>query len=301
MTEVAPERRFLDAVSVVQVELRLTELLILSITPEAPTAAPGAAKTEPKLGREREHLMQRKILAICTALVALGALALAPAMASAHSLKDTNALGETVTVGAGAKITAIGTGAVGHNSVFADSTGNLKVTCSENSLTGTVISEGGANAVVGEITAATYSGTESETKCPGGSLLGPTKVTISPTSLPWCIRTIVPTDKFKVEPNKCGGAAGVFTFTLDGSITCGFERKEPVEGTFTTGGATHTASTLSLNVAGFTTDKVTNHSIFCPAAGNINEMKFNLYTDTAANGGNSAYTESEKDPVWIEP
>src|SRR3954454_8041445 len=71
---------------------------------------PGSPHESPQgLKRERKYLMQRKILAICAALVALGALAIAPTMVSAATLKDTSG-GVVTTLAAGAKITAYSTG-----------------------------------------------------------------------------------------------------------------------------------------------------------------------------------------------
>lgn len=221
--------------------------------------------------------MHKKILAICAALVALGALAIPAAASAAVTLRES---GTTVPVGA--KITANGE----EESIFAG--GELTVKCSENWITGEVVKNNGTN-VEGTIESAAFQGAEAGTKCNGGSLLGPTTVKIpalTNTGDPgtgtgtghWCIKNIAGEDKFEVLGRKCGGTeTSVLTFILEGNITCTYKRETtPVTGT------SNTTANATLTVTGeptFNKEAVSN--ILCPATGKIIQMKFTLSTDNA--------------------
>ena len=215
--------------------------------------------------------MHKKILAICAALVALGALAIPAAASAAVTLREAG-----TTVPLNTKITGVGD----ETSVFAG--GSLTVECNDdNTITGELVKNNGTN-VEGAISSAGFHGTETGTKCNGGSLLGPTTVKIPALEAggKWCLKNITGEDKFEVIGANCGTASGTLTFILEGSITCIYTRTTAVTGTFTT---TTGASASTLAVTGAPSfSKEAGSNILCPATGNINVMKFTLTTDNEA-------------------
>lgn len=248
--------------------------------------------------------MHRKTIAICAALVAFGALAIAPAMSSAARLTDTNAAKETTNVANNSLI-------VGYNetneATILNASG-LKVECQEVTITGKVHTNGVSPAdgvIRGTIEHAYFRGSESETRC--SSTLGPATITIpgltnAGGTTHWCIETLKE-DKFQVMPNGCtlSHAGHVFTFIVQaGGITCGFSRSETIKGDFKTA-KEHEAATLTLTEKPkFTTDKVTSHSIFCPASGELERFNFELFTDTdPSTPGTYHHAGSIADPVFI--
>ncbi|HVD40403.1 MAG TPA: hypothetical protein VNC16_05310 [Solirubrobacterales bacterium] len=217
--------------------------------------------------------MHRKILAICSALVALGAFAMVPAMASAVTLKH----GAT-TLATGTKITALNE----EHALFV--AGGTTVTCNENWMTGTVHANTGgtgANSLMGTISAASFNNAGGK-DCTSG--LGEVKVKI-PTleaGKHWCISNTKTADEWQLQGGACTGAVEqlkfVLTFTsiLGAEVTCeyGSEESKPVTGSFTTGTAPATLKVekeppfIRLNANGL-----------CPETGKITKMAFNLYTD----------------------
>ncbi len=242
--------------------------------------------------------MQRKILAICAALVALGALTIAPAMASAATLKDTTG-GVTTTVAVGSKIKAISEG----TSIF--TAGSLSVKCNENFMTGEVVKNNGTN-IEGTITDARFQGPESETKCE--SSLGAVKVTIPALKNEggtghWCLKNVPGEDRVEVFGRSCTEAGnGVLTFILDAplGVTCRYQRKASVVASYTTDNGSHEATTLSLlNSPEF---ELHQSTFGCPSGnGKITEMKFRLYTDTATEAETNVWDDaaSTSDPVFV--
>jgi hypothetical protein len=236
--------------------------------------------------------MHKKIPALCGALVTLGAMAIAPAGASASILKDTVSSIPTA-LSAGAKITAIGTS----TSIFKNNF--LSVECNENSITGKVTNAGNdtGGVVEGTIESATFSSnlTSNATDCK--SSLGAS--TIDVTGFPWCLRGGGGSDTFTLFPNDtCAASGGEFEFTITAplGVSCTYRRTGTITGTITTPGASN--STL-LSVTGEPEFDFVSGSGLCGESNfKITKMEFNLYTDTPANGVNTAYTESEKDPVW---
>jgi hypothetical protein len=233
--------------------------------------------------------MHKKILAICAALVALGALAIPAAASAAVTLREHTAGGINDVVEVGKKVTALNDG----DSTFKG--GELSVTCTNNHMTGTVVKNDHVNGVQITLEKASFKGTKTEEKCDGGSLMGATRVTIPALTNEggtghWCIKNIAGEDRFEVIGANCGTASGTLTFTLEGNISCTYTRSASVTGTYTT---TTTPSTLS--VTGEPTFTKEAGSFLCPAEGKISIMKFNIYTDTEDNEA-----KSTEDPLSLD-
>lgn len=215
--------------------------------------------------------MHKRILAICAALVALVALSIPAAASASVTLREA---GTTVPVGT--KILASGD----EHSIF--SGGQLVVTCNENSLTGTVVKNNGTT-VETTIETASFKGTEADTRCNGGSLMGNTRVIIPALTNEggtghWCLKNITGEDKFQVIGANCGTPSGTLTFTLEGAIVCTYTTTAAVTGTFNT----TTNATLTVTPNGTTFSKEAVSNVLCPATGAITEMKFTLSTDPGA-------------------
>jgi hypothetical protein len=246
--------------------------------------------------------MNRKILGICMALAAFGALATGPTSASAFNLHLTDTVnGVTTALPVGAKILAIGE--TGEASTF--TAGESTVSCNKGTLTGVVHSNTtvGGN-VRGEIAFASFDshlnpeGTECRSSG-GFSGTGPVAVTVS--GLPWCIQALAE-DKWTLSGGKCAEEPRkVLTFALNFTnigLTCKYQRTAGVSGTFSTTGAAHEAATLTTTVpAEFVEDEP---KFLCPDTGKITNMKFRLYTDTVATSTtNYDDAASTADPVWL--
>jgi hypothetical protein len=247
--------------------------------------------------RERKYLMHRKILALCAALVALGALALAPAMAAAATLKDTVS-GVDTTIPVGAKIKAISE----ETSVF--SIGEFNLECNENFMTASVVKNDGTN-FEATIEDARFQGPESETKCKSG--LGAVKVTIPALTNEggnghWCLKNVVGEDKVEVFGRSCGGTGpGTFTFIMHAplGVTCVYKREAVINGTYTTDGGTHVAGTLS--VTGNPEFVVDGSNFFCPTGTpKITTMKFKTYTDNGTVTNEWDDAASTAAPVYVK-
>ena len=244
--------------------------------------------------------MYRKILGICMALVALGALAIGPASASAKThLTDTSG-GVTTLVGTNNLVKAIGT-------VGKFTAGSLTVNCNENMITGTVDQN---NSVTGEVKASITKAqfdsslTTSETDCE--SSLGATRVKIpaleSPTNGSWCLQNGAG-DTGSVFGRACTTeGAGTITFILEvtGVTSCYYTRSTPLAGTFDTPGASK-ASMLTVTAGQTFTREAPSSTFFCPPEGSITEMTFGIYTDTAAGTGTKEWDDaaSTADPIWF--
>jgi hypothetical protein len=229
--------------------------------------------------------MHRKILAMCASLVALGAFAIAPSVASATTLKDT-VNGVDTTLPVGAKIIADSTGVSKFNGGIA---GNVE--CNENVMTGQVTLNKG-NEVEATIEAAYFQSnlTTEGTKCKS-SFAGPVTVTIPALTNAggaghWCIKTEKGTDNWVLWGNNCGTVvgSGSLTFILDiGTLVCKYEREkvnnlQSVTGTFTTDAGSHVAGTLKLSGTPVFPAEAGN-PFGCPASGKLEEFDFDLYTD----------------------
>ncbi len=242
--------------------------------------------------------MSRKTLATCAALVAFGVLAIAPAMSSAARLVDgTN----TTVITNDAQI--VGYNGVGQPPVV--NSAGLKVECEHVTVTATVHNTGVVGgSVTGTITHATFAGTEPQTDCK--SSLGAARIKIPALTneggtTHYCLEQKANTDEFLVTPNGCtlSPTNHVFTFILEvtGGFKCYFTRSEALSGTFTTGDASPV--TLSVNKAKFNTETGPSHSIFCPASIDLENFKFQMYTDTDVTNGTWRHAASVADPVFI--
>lgn len=250
--------------------------------------------------------MQRKILAICAALVAVGALAIAPAMASAAAtLQDTSG-GVRTKLPVGAKITGYSTG-------ISKLTGSgLTVECNENILTGTVHKNDGEEAQVTIEDAWFQSSLTTEgTHCK--SNLGNATITIPALTNfggkgHWCIRNIPGKDEWELWGNNCttGTNTGSLTFVVHiGSLSCYYRRAPetaPVKGTLTTDNGEHKAAVLTMSNdagdTGITFTKEEPSGFLCPHTGLLSNLVFDLFTDPETSGKYVSPTVAPN-PVFI--
>jgi hypothetical protein len=250
--------------------------------------------------------MNRKIIGICTALVALAAVAAAPALSSGAVLQDT-VNGVLTPIEVGKKIVA-------YNEVNEPTILNasgLKVECQEAIITGSVHanSGGAAGTIFGTIEDVWFRGTEPETRC--SSSLGAATVTIPRlTNEPktgggngeghWCIKSL-PEDEFQVEPRNCTETTGgEFTFVIHaGGMTCRYKREANIKGKIVnTGDVNNVPVTLKMNDGQeFTREAVS--SFVCPMTGKLEQFHFQMYTDTGPTGPNWRPEGDLKDPIFI--
>jgi hypothetical protein len=265
-------------------------------------SAPGAANDTESTGsdRERKHLMQRKILAIVTALVVLGALAIVPAMASAVVLTHagTRVL-STQDTATPPKITGLGD----EHGLFVGSNGTT-VTCNDYWMTGDLHRNTGlpGTIVEGTIEKATFHNetggvTEDCSSSPFPNL--PVKVTIPAlTNEPggtghWCVYGNSELgDEVELKGLNCTGVGnGIITFILKftGGPTCKYKREASIKATFVTN-----VTPATLKVVG-EPEFVLHGSegLGCPASGKITKMAFRLYTDKATE------SESTSNPLTL--
>lgn len=245
--------------------------------------------------------MHKKIMVACFALAAFAAFAIAPATSSAHWLKET-VNGQPFIIPAGAKVVAYSE--EGKPAIFKGSNGWV-IECDENIMTGSVHANHDVNGNV-QITIEDVwlQGHEPETQC--SSSVGPAKVTIPAVTNfggkeHWCIKTMIGTDKFQLEPHNCTGVGGAFTFIVHmGGIKCAFERKANLEGTFTTGDVENKPVTFKLNdLQQFVTDPTVEHSFLCPPEWTLNNALFQLYTDTGPTSNQYRNPLDTVDPVFM--
>jgi hypothetical protein len=244
--------------------------------------------------------MDRKILGICAALVALGAFAIAPSMASATlTLQDT--------VGANTEKIAVG------KTIIADSEGagkfnngtGMVFACNENIITGTVTRNDG-NEVRWTIEGAwiqsnlSIGGTRCKTPFEELTVTFP-GLTSGGGKGHWCLRTIPNKDEWELWGNGCETepGSGELTFILG---SCAYKKLGSIKGAFTTVSAAHEATTLSFPVVEFLNES----SPFCQPREILEEFKFNLYTDTdeTLSKTHSTHTfgsQPTADPVFLNP
>lgn len=200
--------------------------------------------------------MQKKILAICAALVVFG---LVPAGASASSYLASG--GTQIAAGKGI------TGTSTEKTKLTSSAGTVE--CDTSVIHGTVTQNAG-KVIEGDITEAFFHNNE---KKPCSGAFG--SVTVEITSLPWCIKQTKTTNVFEVRGGTCGEAAKPLTFTLQTGLfgTCKYERTTGVTGNgvnVTAGGVTNAHLTVSKSV-------FNRVSGFCPATGEL-DFTFKLET-----------------------
>lgn len=218
--------------------------------------------------------MPKKILGICLALVALAAFVI-PVSASASAILRDTASDVLTPLAVGAKFKAI------QDEHFVFEAAGVQYTCDHYWMTGEVHTNDTTSGITGTITAAAFNGSEVETKCNGGSLLGPLKLRIPALTNEggtghWCIKNKAGLDEFEVLPHGCTQTGGEFTFIFEGNIKCLYVRSAGISGTFTT--TSHPSpATLAFGATEFT--KETGSSFLCPSSWRITTMKFNLYTE----------------------
>jgi hypothetical protein len=236
-----------------------------------------------------------KLIRACIAMAAFAAIFVLPSMASA-SITLTHPTG-TVYNG---NIIATNVAHSGTPTQTVLTTNLGKVVCGSATITGKIIQNNGTH-VLGTVETANFAGTHEKTTtghCGGegfvGSTVTPTPSHTSdeqgsgrPASLPWCI-TAGAEDKFEVwgevEGSCTNGKTRPVTFTLHGSLTCGYE-KAIVVGTYTT----HPADALVTIEQTFS--RRAGESAFCPSTGTL-KMSFTLTAETKTN--------EETAPVYID-
>ena len=234
-----------------------------------------------------------RLIKACIALAAFAAIFVLPSMASAIEL--THPTGTRIPVGTSIIATNVAHSGTPTQTVLTTSLG--KVVCGKATITGKVVANDGTNAI-GTVETAEFAGTHEKTTtghCGGegfvGSTVTPTPSHTSdeqgsgrPASLPWCMKAKAE-DKFEVwgevEGSCTNGKTRPVTFTLHGSLTCGYE-KAIVNGTYTT----HPADALVTIEQTFT--RRAGESAFCPFEGTL-KMAFTLTTDEAGTSGTPIY------------
>lgn len=246
--------------------------------------------------------MNKKLITTCVAFAAFAIFAIAPATSSAHWLKET-AGGQLIFANPGNKFVAYSEEGMAP-ARFQGSNGWV-IECDENILTGTIHANHDVNGNV-QLTVEDvwFQGKEPETQCK--STLGPAKVTVPAVTnfggaQHWCIKTAIGTDNFATEPHNCTGAGGAFTFIVHmGGIKCAFERKENMPGTFTTGDVLNKPATLRLlEGQKFVTDPAVEHSFMCPPEWTLNNVAFELYTDTGPTSNQWRNPLDTVDPLFL--
>jgi hypothetical protein len=116
----------------------------------------------------------------------------------------------------------------------------------------------------------------------------------------WCFKNPIGTDNAIIEPHNCTGAGGAFHFTVvTTGMTCVFLLGGNIEGTASTGDVENKPMTLKFPTQVFGTAGEGEHSIFCPAKVEIENLLLEVYTDTAATGPTYRHAASVGDPVFL--
>lgn len=216
-----------------------------------------------------------KLIRACIAVAAFAAFAVLPATASA--VNDPS----VVSTASGSKVTLAPTHAA-PIPIEAKNVGNTVMTPSfgpeivcqtaviKGSLeTNTIPKGGGAGAIEGTITSASFSGHGPNGECSGAG--GTTVTTNVGNGVPWCLRadSTMKTHEFQIRGGSCTAAQRSITFVLDTTELgqCAYESQNPISGTYTT----HPNVTLSLNTPTFTR----HGGFFCPSSGQLH-MTFAL-------------------------
>lgn len=237
----------------------------------------------------------KNVIRACSAMAVFAAMFVLPSVASALEL--THPTGTRAPVGTNIIATNVAHSGTPTQTVLTTSLG--KVVCGSATITGKILVNG-PNHVLGTVETANFAGTHEKTTtghCGGegfvGSTVTPTPSHTSdeqgsgrPASLPWCM-TAGAEDKFElwgeVEGSCTNGKTRPVTFTLHGSLTCGYE-KAIVVGTYTT----HPADALVTIEQTFS--RRAGESAFCPATGTL-KMAFTLTSDTGGIEGEPVYID----------
>lgn len=244
--------------------------------------------------------MNRKIIAICSALVAFAAFAIAPAVSSGAFLKETVG-GEPLVIPAGNKVVAYNEVGTSVKLVFP----TFAVECNEVTLTGLVHANHDVNGnVLVTIEDVWFRGDEAiETRCTDNGT--PAKVLIPAITNEggkqhWCIKNPFNTDEFLLEPRNCTEAVGgEFTFVIvTTGLSCPYQRAANITGTVTTKDIENKPVTFKANPAEF--KKEANAPFLCPESFKLENFLFEMYTDTAPTGPIYRDPASVMDPIFLE-
>jgi hypothetical protein len=245
--------------------------------------------------------MNRKIIGTFTALVALAAFAVAPAVSSAAFLKETVG-GQPLVIPAGAPVVAyneLGTSVKLVTPAFT-------VECNEVTMTGRVHANHAPNGdVLVTIEDVWFRGDEAiETRCTDNGT--PAKVLIPAITNEggkqhWCIKNPFNTDEFLLEPRNCTEAVGgEFTFVIvTTGMACPYQRAANITGTVTTKDIENKPATFKAN-PGQEFKKEAGAPFLCPESFKIENFLFEMYTDTAPTGPFYRDPASVMDPIFLE-
>jgi hypothetical protein len=260
--------------------------------PEAPASRQasrerGQRPAKPDI-KEGSISMSKKILAVCTALVAFAAFSVMATAASANpvvthptgTVMATHPAGTTCTAEPKGCITGTQINSPSKFTSGSTDPGTPLVECSNATMTGEldVNSTTATPSITGNITTADFSGTGASVngvpECTS-SFGNVSVVTTGANGVPWCLTSVKATDEFEVRGGLCTEAARKIAFNLNSTTAgeCKYE-KESFKGTF----VTHPEdAVLTLTHAG-PAAKVAG-GILCPASGSL-DMSFTLETDS---------------------
>lgn len=245
--------------------------------------------------------MNRKTIAICSALAAFVAFAIAPAASSGAFLKET-VNGEPLVIPAGKKVVAyneLGTSVKLVNPAFT-------VECNEVTMTGSVHANHDVNGnVLVTIEDVWFRGDEAiETRCTDNGT--PAKVLIPAITNEggkqhWCIKNPFNTDEFVLEPRNCTEVAGgEFTFVIvTTGVSCPYQRAANITGTVTTKDIENKPVTFKTN-PGQEFKREAGAPFLCPEWFKLENFLFEMYTDTALTGPIYRDAASVMDPIFLE-
>lgn len=245
--------------------------------------------------------MNRKTIAICSALAAFAAFAIAPAVSSGAFLKETVG-GAPIVIPAGNKVVAYNELGTAVKLV----TPGFTVECNEVILTGAVHANHDVNGnVLVTIEDVWFRGDEPiETRCTDNGT--PAKVLIPAITNEggkqhWCIKNPINTDEFQLEPRNCTEAAGgEFTFIIvTTGMSCPYQRAANITGTVTTKDIENKPVTFKTN-PGQEFQKEAGAPFLCPPSFKLENFLFEMYTDTAPTGPFYRDPASVMDPIFLE-
>lgn len=245
--------------------------------------------------------MNRKTIAICTALVALAAFAIAPAVSSGAFLKETVG-GEPLVIPPGKKVVAYNELGTTVKLV----TPGFTVECNEVILTGSVhANHDPVGNVLVTVEDVWFRGDEPiETRCTDNGT--PAKVLIPAITNEggnqhWCIKNPFNTDEFQLEPRNCTEqVGGEFTFVIvTTGMSCPYQRAANITGTVSTKDIENKPVTFKTN-PGQEFKRELGAPPICPESFKLENFLFEMYTDTAPTGPFYRDPASVMDPIFLE-
>ena len=219
--------------------------------------------------------MSKKLILACMAVAAFAAFVL-PATASAGAALCETEAGVCKTIPTGVAIEATSEGPTKFVSG-----GTTLVECSTATMTGTLLKNGPV--IEGNISVATFTGTEAGGKCKS-SFGGATAVdTNIGNGVPYCLKSVEGKDEWTLRGNSCTLASRSITFVLTTTNigTCKYNRTTPITGHFNTHEVAAAQATLTATPGTTTEFTKEEGSFLCPSTGSL-DMKFILETENAA-------------------